>query len=68
MPNSFKRLARTPKQVTPNQHTIAGFVTPFEQSPDPENCWVVLANFIPWDEIANLYLQWLPYPKSADPI
>jgi len=57
MQNISKRRAHPPKYLSLNQLTIAGFETPFEQSLDPENRWVVLSHLIPWDEIINVYLK-----------
>ena len=67
MQNSSKRSAHTPKYVSPNQLTIAGFETPFEQSLDPENRWVVLKDLIPWDEIINVYLKVVPVSETGRP-
>jgi hypothetical protein len=52
-----KKRASAPDYVSPNQLTLEGFETPFEQSLNPKNRWVVLARLIPWDEICNLYLK-----------
>ncbi len=43
--------------VSPNQLTLEGFETPFEQLLNPKKRLVVLANIIPWDEISNLNLK-----------
>jgi transposase, IS5 family len=50
-----KKRALALDYVSPNQLTFEGFETPFEQSLNPNNRWVVLAKLIPWDEICNLY-------------
>lgn len=52
-----KKRASAPDYVSPRQLTLEGFETPFEQSLNPKNRWVVLAKMIPWDEICNLYLK-----------
>ena len=67
MQNSSKRHAHTPKYLSPNQLTIAGFETPFEQSLDPENRWVVLKDLIPWDEIINVYLKVVTLSETGRP-
>ena len=50
---------RAPKQayISNSQQVLAGFESPFVQHLDPNNRWVVLAHYIPWDEICNLYLR-----------
>lgn len=57
MSKAHKKLAPPPKYVSPAQLTLEGFETPFERSLNPQNCWVVLARLIPWDEICNIYLK-----------
>jgi len=52
-----KKRASAPEYVSPNQLTLEGFETPFEQLLNPKNRWVILANKIPWNEISNLYLK-----------
>lgn len=52
-----KKRACVPDYVSPHQLTLEGFETPFEQSLNTKNRWVVLAHMIPWDEICNLYLK-----------
>jgi hypothetical protein len=37
------------------QLTLAGFSSPFRTSLDPENRWVILADLIPWDDLARAY-------------
>src|SRR5690606_22609519 len=41
--------------VSPNQLTICGFETPFEQALTSENRWVRLSNLLPWDKLATQY-------------
>lgn len=55
MAKQRKKRAFTLKYVSPKQLTLEGFETPFDQSLNPTNRWVVLAKLIPWDEICNLY-------------
>lgn len=50
-----KKLAATPKYVSPAQLTLAGFETPFDRQLSPTNRWVRLAHSIPWDEIVSVY-------------
>jgi len=57
MSKTHKKLAPTPKYLSPAQLTLEGFETPFERSLNPQNRWVVLARLIPWDEICNIYLK-----------
>lgn len=55
MAKQRKKRAVAPDYVSPKQLTFDGFETPFAQSLDPKNRWVVLAKLIPWDEICSLY-------------
>ena len=57
MNKTHKKLASTPKYISPTQLSLEGFETPFERSLNPANRWVVLARLIPWDEICNIYLK-----------
>ena len=57
MSKAHRKVAPSPKYVSPSQLTLAGFETPFERSLNPKNRWVVLAGLIPWDEICSLYLK-----------
>ena len=52
---SAKKRASTPKYVSPNQLTLCGFETPFEQHLSAQNRWVKLSKLIPWDKIVSLY-------------
>ena len=54
---SSRRPALTPQYVSPNQLTICGFETPFDQSLTRENRWVKLSQLIPWDKIVRQYDQ-----------
>lgn len=62
-----KKRASVPDYVSPNQLTLEGFETPFEQSLNPKNRWVALANIIPWDEICNLYLKHVGVSNTGRP-
>lgn len=55
MTKQRKKRALTPDYVSPRQFSFEGFETPFEQSLNPNNRWILLAKLIPWDEICNLY-------------
>jgi hypothetical protein len=67
MSKAHRKVAPTPKYVSPNQLTLAGFETPFERSLNPKNRWVVLAGLIPWDEICNLYLKQVGVSSTGRP-
>jgi len=56
-----------PDYVSPNQLTLEGFETPFAQTLNPKNRWVVFANMIPWDEICNLYLKHVGVNNTGRP-
>ena len=62
-----KKRASVPDYVSPNQLTLEGFETPFEQKLNPENRWVKLAHLIPWDEISNLYLKHVGVSTTGRP-
>ena len=60
---SLRKRASTPQYVSPNQLTLGGFETPFEQHLTSTNRWVTLSKLIPWDKIVGQYdLQF----KSAE--
>ena len=50
-----RKRASTPKYVSPNQLTLCGFETPFEQKLNKENRWVKMSHLIPWDKIVKGY-------------
>lgn len=54
---SSRKPALTPKYVSPNQLTMCGFETPFDQLLTRENRWVKLSRLIPWDKIVRQYDQ-----------
>jgi len=37
------------------QQTLDGFETPFQTALDPDNRWVKLSEYVPWDELAEGY-------------
>jgi transposase, IS5 family len=47
------------------QLSIEEFKTPFEKEIDQNNRWVILANSIPWDELANIYHKAMSLGKGA---
>jgi transposase, IS5 family len=57
MPSPRKKHAPHVPYVSQNQLTIAGFETPFSQNLDKNNRWVRLADKIPWDELAGIYMK-----------
>ena len=42
-----------------NQLSLELFKTPFDRKLNPQNRWVILADLIPWDELANVYSRHL---------
>ena len=62
-----KKHALVPKYVSPNQLVLAGFESPFETKLKADNRWVVLAHLIPWDDICNLYLKFVPVSRTGRP-
>lgn len=62
-----KKRASAPHYVSPNQLTLDGFQTPFEQQLSKDNRWVVLAHLIPWDEICALYLKHVGVSSTGRP-
>lgn len=60
MTSPHKKHAQVPEYVSPNQLTLAGFESPFDQKLSPTNHWVALDHLIPWDEICNLYFKFIP--------
>lgn len=67
MSKARRKVAPSPKYISPSQMTLAGFETPFERSLNPKNRWVVLAGLIPWDEICNLYLKHVGVSSTGRP-
>ncbi|UAM96811.1 IS5 family transposase [Polaribacter litorisediminis] len=43
--------------ISEHQLSIEGFATPFETSLLPENRWVKLAQIVPWDTFASIYMS-----------
>lgn len=63
-----KKLASTPRYVSPNQLTLAGFETPFVQKLTTENRWVKMADAIPWDLIVSHYDNLFQSTEGRPPI
>lgn len=63
-----RRLASTQKYVSPNQLTLMGFETPFEQQLTSENRWVRLASIIPWDSVVGLYNNQFSSKEGRPPV
>jgi hypothetical protein len=67
MASTLKKRAQAPAYVSPKQLTLSGFENPFDQELSTTNRWVVLAHLIPWDEICNLYLKYVPNGTTGRP-
>ena len=52
---AVKKRAATPQYVSPNQLTLVGFDTSFDQKLYKGNRWVKMAQSIPWDSIVPYY-------------
>ena len=53
MAKAQKNRASKHPYISSNQMTIEGFESPFSQSLDLNNRWVVLAHQIPWDLLVS---------------
>ena len=67
MTTSRKKRALVPDYVSPSQLKLEGFESPFERELSKTNRWVVLARLIPWDEICNMYLKFVPRGQTGRP-
>jgi hypothetical protein len=63
-----KKPASTPRYISPNQLTLIGFETPFEQKLTTENRWVKMARVIPWDKIVSHYDKIFQSTEGRPPI
>ena len=63
-----KKPAATPRYVSPNQLTLLGFETPFEQKLTTQNRWVKMAKAIPWDMIVVHYDKLFQSTEGRPPI
>ena len=68
MSKTTRKRAATPKYVSPNQLTFAGFETPFEQHLTHTNRWVRLSQLIPWDKIVKQYDMQFHSKEGRPPI
>jgi hypothetical protein len=55
MAKAQKNRASKNPYISQQQLSLVGFESPFSQSLDPNNRWVVLADKIPWDLLVNTY-------------
>lgn len=55
MAKSEKTRASRRAYVSTKSLIIPGFETPFDQSLDPNNRWVILSKGIPWDRLVGIY-------------
>ncbi|MDZ7608848.1 MAG: IS5 family transposase [Cyclobacteriaceae bacterium] len=67
MPSTRKKHAPRVPYVSQNQLTIAGFETPFSRNLDKNNRWVRLADRIPWDELAGIYMRRFSIKSTGRP-
>ncbi len=63
-----RKRASTPSYVSPNQLTLDGFETPFEQKLSKENRWVKLGKVIAWDNIVPYYDKLFTSKEGRPPI
>lgn len=63
-----KKLAATPKYISPAQLTLAGFETPFDQKLRPNNRWIRLAHSIPWDDVVSIYDRQFTSTEGRPPL
>ena len=59
MAKAQKNRASKNPYISPNQMNLVGFESPFNQSLDPNNRWVILSGKIPWDLLVSTYQQQL---------
>ena len=64
----LKKPARAPGYVSPNQLSLCGFETPFEQALTTENRWVRLSKLLPWDKIVSQYDKIFRSSEGRQPI
>src|SRR3954447_11474926 len=65
---AVRKRASTPEYVSPNQLTICGFETPFEQALTSTNRWVKLSRLLPWDLIVRKYYVHFKSEEGRPPI
>jgi len=64
----FKKRAATPRYISPNQLTLAGFETPFDQKLSKSNRLIKMAHTIPWDSIVCYYDKLFTSREGRPPI
>ena len=65
---AVRKRASTPLYVSPNQLTLCGFETPFEQALTSTNRWVKLSRLLPWDSIVKPYDTQFKSEEGRPPI
>lgn len=65
---TLRKRAATPHYISPNQLTLVGFETPFEQQLTSKNRWVKMAISIPWDKIVPHYDKLFSSKEGRPPI
>lgn len=65
MAKAQKNRASKQQYVGQNQLTLVGFETPFARSLNPNNRWVRLAHFIPWDTLVSVYQKQLSNERTG---
>ena len=65
---AVRKRASTPVYVSPNQLTLRGFETPFEQALTSANRWVKLSRLLPWDSIVKPYDAQFKSEEGRPPI
>jgi transposase, IS5 family len=65
---AVRKRASTPVYVSPNQLTLCGFETPFEQALTSNNRWVKLSRILPWDSIVKPYDAQFKSEEGRPPI
>ena len=65
---AVRKRASTPLYVSPNQLTLCGFETPFEQALTSANRWVKLSRLLPWDNIVKPYDAHFKSEEGRPPI
>lgn len=65
---AVRKRASTPIYSSPNQLTICGFETPFEQALTANNRWVKLSKLLPWDDLVKPYNTQFKSEEGRPPI
>jgi hypothetical protein len=67
MRKAKRKRAPTPSYISPNQLSLETFASSFAQRLKQDNRWVVLGDFIPWDEICGTYLKHVGISRTGRP-